>query len=241
MRIDPHSRYRYYNETQIQDARLIIMLRGLDMPLATIRDILAMSDLDRAAAVTAYWEVVESTRSAQRHLAAYVVSVITPDRERTMSVHTREIGEMTYLTECKQVTPEQIPGFIGDSCERLAAVAENFGGWAGPLTTIYRSPVNEDSAGQIENAVPVGQKVRPEDLSAPTNLLIEPAGELAYTRITKAQVQFPQILQAYDEVYAWLTEQDLVPSAPPREIYFPDFPTAAPDEEVCDIAVPFTR
>ncbi len=60
-----------------------------------------------------------------------------------MTVQTRETAEQTYLTELRRVSPQEIPEFIQSSAGRLGAIAARFGGWAGPLTTIYESAVNE--------------------------------------------------------------------------------------------------
>jgi len=71
-----------------------------------------------------------------------------------------------------------------------------------------------------------------------TRVRVEPAQRLAYTRITKAQVEYPQILSAYDADAQWLGTNGLT-AGPPREVYFADFAAAAPTDEVCDIAFPF--
>ncbi|KDN85007.1 MerR family transcriptional regulator [Kitasatospora cheerisanensis] len=41
-RIDPDSGYRYYRPERLATARLIVRLRGLDMPLATVAEVLAL-------------------------------------------------------------------------------------------------------------------------------------------------------------------------------------------------------
>ena len=51
----------------------------------------------------------------------------------------------------------------------------------------------------------------------------EPAHREAYVRIRKAQVEYPQILSAFDAVAQWLAARGLPSSAPPREIYFANF------------------
>jgi hypothetical protein len=56
-------------------------------------------------------------------------------------------------------------------------------------------------------------------------------------RITKAQVEYPQILSAFDAVAHWITSNGLT-AGPPREVYFADFDAAAPTDEVCDVAFP---
>lgn len=239
--VDPTNRYRYYSEEQLLDARLINMLRALDMPLASIRTVLQAEGDERAQLIDAYWTRHEARRWAQHNLAGYVISLVAANKEPDMTVHTRAVPETTYVTETRRVTPPELPDFIRTSTDRLAEIAGRFGGWAGPLTTIIESPVNDDTDGDVRNAVPVRAGVTDHDVEAPTTVLVEDAGEEAYTRITRSQVQYPQILQAYDEVYAWLTEQRLTPRLAPREIYFTDFMAAGPDDEVCDIAVPFSR
>ncbi|HEY1762641.1 MAG TPA: MerR family transcriptional regulator [Acidimicrobiales bacterium] len=40
-RVDGNSGYRYYDVAQLDDARLVAMLRQLELPLATIKDLVA--------------------------------------------------------------------------------------------------------------------------------------------------------------------------------------------------------
>jgi len=56
--------------------------------------------------------------------------------------------------------------------------------------------------------------------------------------LLKAQVEFPQILSAYDGVTAWATSHGLTAAGLPREVYFTDFVWACPTDEVCDVALP---
>jgi DNA-binding transcriptional MerR regulator len=58
----------------------------------------------------------------------------------------------------------------------------------------------------------------------------------AYTTITKAQVRFPDILSAYDAVETWVSQNGHTITGSPREVYFGDFETAAPDDPCVDIA-----
>jgi effector-binding domain-containing protein len=95
--------------------------------------------------------------------------------------------------------------------------------------------VNEDSDGPVEVCVPVDSS-RAESMEAATRT--EPAHREAYTRITKAQVEFPQILSAYDAVAQWVESQGRGTTGSPREVYFADWTAAAPTDEVCDIAFP---
>jgi hypothetical protein len=66
----------------------------------------------------------------------------------------------------------------------------------------------------------------------------EAAHSEAYLRITRAQVEFPQILSAYDAVTQWLGANSHGVAGSPREVYFADFHAAQPTDEVADIAFP---
>jgi effector-binding domain-containing protein len=67
---------------------------------------------------------------------------------------------------------------------------------------------------------------------------VEPAGRLAYTRITKAQVAHPQILAAFEAVEEWLAAEGLKQAGPCREVYFADWDAAGAHDPVCDVAFP---
>lgn len=51
--VDPHSAYRYYRADQVRTATTIALLRGLDVPLPVVREVLAAPDPDAVAAVLA--------------------------------------------------------------------------------------------------------------------------------------------------------------------------------------------
>src|SRR5262249_39573820 len=104
-----------------------------------------------------------------------------------------------------------------------------------PAYAIYHGEVNQESDGPVEVCVPINP---PQGPSTQVPMRREPAHREAYVRITKAQVQYPQILSAFDAVAEWLTAHDMSASAPPREIYFTDFMAAGPTDEVCDVAFP---
>src|ERR1700758_5177176 len=74
--VDPHNGYRYYSEDQIPLAQVIRRLRGLQMPIADIRSVLAAPDSE------------ERNRLIVEHL----------DRLELELAHTREaVGELRDL------------------------------------------------------------------------------------------------------------------------------------------------
>jgi len=52
--IDPCTSYRYYSADQLRTATLVRLMRQMDMPLATIRSVLAASPVDAEAMITNY-------------------------------------------------------------------------------------------------------------------------------------------------------------------------------------------
>ena len=54
-RVDQASGYRYYDVGQVDEARLVVMLRQLDLPLAAIRELLACDPVDAAERIAAHW------------------------------------------------------------------------------------------------------------------------------------------------------------------------------------------
>ena len=59
-------------------------------------------------------------------------------------------------------------------------------------------------------------------------------------RLTRAQAEYPQILTAYDAIFHRAAERGDQWTGPPREVYLGYFPDAAPDEEICDVALPIS-
>ena len=61
-----------------------------------------------------------------------------------------------------------------------------------------------------------------------------------YVTISRAELEYPQILSAFDAVADWITRAGLSQAGPPREVYRRDVDVAAaaPAGPVCDIAFP---
>jgi hypothetical protein len=114
------------------------------------------------------------------------------------------------------------------------ALADRYSAAAGPCVFVYHGRVDEDSDGPVELCVPVVPEIAAK---AGLTTRVEPAHREGYVRLIKAQVEFPQILSAYDAVLAWAHARGNGHGAP-REVYLGDFLAAAPDDEICDVAIP---
>ncbi|MFE2940523.1 MerR family transcriptional regulator [Streptomyces sp. NPDC059255] len=75
-RVDAYTGYRYYEETQLDRARLVAWLRRIGMPLARIRYVCDLRETDADAAardIGAYWIQVEAETAARRDLATFLI------------------------------------------------------------------------------------------------------------------------------------------------------------------------
>jgi DNA-binding transcriptional MerR regulator/effector-binding domain-containing protein len=231
--VDEENGYRRYRESQLETARLVALLRRLDMPLADVAEIVDAPDTERAELVRAYWESVERRAAFQRELVAHLrIRLSGAEGSFDMyEIHERDIPEQLVLTEQRHVRVPELSEWLPDAIGRLVETAEAGGGVAAPVFVIFHGEVNEDSDGPVEVCVPVEQAN-----GSPSR--VEPAHREAYTRITKAQVEYPQILSAYDAVAQWIETEGRSVAGSPREVYFTDWNAAGPTDEVCDIAFP---
>ncbi len=235
--VAPDSGYRWYRADQLAAARLVALLRRLDMPLAQISAVISAPGTVGAALVAAHWAAQEERIAGQRTLATYLRDKLSGQEggSTMFDIHERDVPEQFVLTEQRHVPVGELPGWIEAAMGRLLHAAGAHGGMIAPAFVIYHGEVNEDSDGPVEVCLPIGQ---PTESATGLPTRREPAHHEAYTRITKAQVVYPQILAAYDAVAAWVVAQGRTIDGSPREVYFTNLDAATPTEEACDIAFP---
>ncbi|NBM14573.1 MerR family transcriptional regulator [Streptomyces sp. GC420] len=247
-RVDEDTGYRWYRADQVARARLVALLRQLDMPLARIAELVELPGPRAADELAVYWAGVEQRVAAQKALALHLrerLSGRSPAVDGRFEIATREEAEQTVLTETRHLLAHELPPWIGESLGRLEKAARECGGIAGAPQVLYHSEVSMESDGPAEACVPVADAAAARAWAeahggrGSVTVRTEPAHRLVYTRITKTQVAHPQILSAYEAVERWIGEQGLRTTGPCREIYLPvDWDAAGPDDEVCDIAWP---
>jgi DNA-binding transcriptional MerR regulator len=246
-RVDEVSGYRYYRASQVERARLVALLRQLDMPLARIAELVEADRTVAAALLAAYWTDVETRIAGQRALAEYLrarLSGRSSEMYGTFVVETVEVPEQVLITETRHTLADELPAWIGASLGRLEAAAEECGGGSGAPFVVYHSEVSMESDGPAESCVPVADEAAArawaerQGRARQTAVRVEPARRLAYTRITKAQVAYPQIQAAFEAVEQWVAGQGLRYAGPCREVYFADWEAAGPGDAVCDVAFP---
>ncbi|MFF5305363.1 MerR family transcriptional regulator [Streptomyces sp. NPDC013161] len=245
--VDEVSGYRYYRADQVERARLVALLRQLDMPLARIASVVEADGSDAADLLAAYWTDVETRVAGQRTLAEYLrarLSGRSSEMYGQFVVETVEVPEQVLITETRHTLADELPAWIPASLGRLEAAAEECGGVSAAPFVVYHAEVSTESDGPAEACVPVADEAAARAWAArqgrarQTSVRVEPARTLAYTRITKAQVAHPQILAAFEAVEQWVAAEGLRYAGPCREVYFAEWGAAGPGDPVCDVAFP---
>ncbi|MEU1187685.1 MerR family transcriptional regulator [Streptomyces sp. NPDC005859] len=250
--IDEASGYRYYRADQVERARLVAMLRQLDMPLARIAEVVETTDGPESGdLLAAYWGDVETRFAAQRTLAAYLrarLSGRSSEMYEKFEVQLVDVPERVVVTETRHTLADELPVWIPASLGRLEEAAGECGGVVGAPYIVYYSAVSMESDGPVESCVPVADEAGARAWAAAAQgrgrqfrARVEPARRLAYTRITKAQVAHPQILAPYEAVEAWMKREGWDYDGPCREVYFADWDAAGAEDPVCDVAFPVKR
>lgn len=252
-RVDQDSGYRYYDITQLEDARLIAMLRQLDVPLADVRELLACTREDAAARIAQHWRRTEAHHGSRRDLATYLINQLSGKKSIMYEVSTRDIPERTVLSLKRNV---DWPGAWAFGKEFIAIIRERplpkIPGRQGAMFSIYWGLVNDDSDGPIEWCWPV-----PADEAAALaphypelTLRTEPAHQEAFVTIAAvgegAGASWQLASEALD---AWRIEQGITEDGlaiTPEDLgiritYLASGPaseTSVPDD-YADFAVPF--
>jgi DNA-binding transcriptional MerR regulator len=157
-RVDQASGYRYYDTAQLEDARLVLMLRQLQLPLAAVRELLACDPAEAAKRIAEHWRDAEAAHDARRELADYLVSRLSGKKPVMYEVATREMPERSLLCLKRNVDNQ---GQWAFGKEFIAIMRERplpkIEGREGAAFCIQWGWVSDDSDGPVEWCKPVPQ------------------------------------------------------------------------------------
>ena len=162
-----------------------------------------------------------------------------------MDIQTRTVPERTLAVIGKELYQPELDPFIMEAFSTLFQHAEAHPGLRALTTTpesptyvLYHGTVTPDQSALVEVCIVVAPDARPVP---GISLRVEPAHEEAYATLTKAQIEFPDILSAYDSVASWVMAHGaMIESLPSREVYFTDVLESRDDQPVCDVAFPYS-
>jgi DNA-binding transcriptional MerR regulator len=255
-RVERDSGYRYYDVAQLEDARLIAMLRQLGFALATIKELLVCEPVDAAQQIEQYWREVESAHDARRELADYLVNRLSGKKSVMYEVATREIPERSVLCLKRHVDPQGAwalgKEFIAILRERPLPKME---GREGAMFSIYWGEVSADSDGPVEWCKPIPEADAQTLATQYPELTLrsEPAHREAYVELPNDALpngagEQPGVhwQLASEALHAWGEEQGVSaedlerqPDLGVRITYLSSGPVTPTSAPYCDFAVPF--
>jgi DNA-binding transcriptional MerR regulator len=254
-RVDELSGYRYYSDAQLESARLIATLRQVGIPLAAVKELLALDQAELAARVTELWRQAERRHAGQRELVSSLVDRLTGRNwvmnDITYEVMTREMPERSLLCLKRNVDESGLWGF---GKEFVALVRDprlpRLAGIDGAAFCIYWGQVNADSDGPVEWCRPV-PAADAEALAAQfpeLTLRVEPAHREAYVDLGPGgQIDSAQWQLTGEALQRWRDDQGIDPAGltlTPENLgvritYVATPPITESSVPDCDFAVPF--
>jgi DNA-binding transcriptional MerR regulator len=235
--VDGNSAYRFYAEDQVERARLVGLLRRLDMPLSVISSVLDAGPADAAQAIAVYWEQVEAATAERRALVRYLQETLLGKDVTMYTVETRRMPDRTLLALSRHVTLDEAEEFFSDAIARLRAAGRGVEGIGGCPFLVFYGEVSADSDGPVELCRPVAPGTHGQ-AGSDIQARIERAHDEAYIRLPKKDMSWPAMLPAHDALQHWVAGQRREPTGPPRQVLIADQRTAGPDTLVCDLTIP---
>jgi DNA-binding transcriptional MerR regulator len=217
--VDPSSGYRYYARTQIRDAMVIGLLRGLDVSLPALAAVLSGDDEARAAVLAGERDRLEREALRKRR------TVLALERLLADGLLTQDV---TLIRQpARALVVAETVGTSDDIGAATARCLECFlaSGFpvSGPLWGVF--PVDLD--GPIRIAVGAEGTTVPPGL-VPRRL----AASMAV--VTTFAGPYEHLTLAYQAIFAWIYEHGLDPLGTAYEAYL----TSPPDEPVTRLVVP---
>ncbi|WP_433045712.1 MerR family transcriptional regulator [Dactylosporangium sp. CS-033363] len=151
--VDPDTGHRRYEPSQVGDAHLIRRLRGLDMPLAEIRTVLAAPG-SRADALTRHLDRMEAELARTRDVVASLRRLL--DATPPITVLYRSHAPVPALHIAGRVAREGVAAWCGSSFGELFGTLAALGADpAGPAGCTYSTEFFEQDEGEVVAFVPV--------------------------------------------------------------------------------------
>ena len=219
--IDPWSGYRYYGVDQLARARMIRNLRDMDMPLATIRQVLAALETSPAHAETLVREYASMRERQIEQVRAQVQLFIRIIQQETIpmafEVNVKKMPSQQVASLTRHTKVNKLDTTIAESLSTLRAFLQrqHITAKDAPFG-IFHGEINEQDDGPLEICLPADGDLKGEGDVEVKQLA---GGEAACVMTVGAQTDFPAILGAYDAAADWIQKNGYQMAESPREVW----------------------
>ncbi|WCC79898.1 GyrI-like domain-containing protein [Cutibacterium equinum] len=154
-------------------------------------------------------------------------------------VKIRQVDACHVISMTRVVSIDELDPFMDEAFKALERFAPGDPalGKDSPFV-FYHDGLTADHDGTVEVCQPIqgsiDDSVLPEDVTVRT---VEAHRE-AWVTVTKAELEYPDIDEIYDDFEAWLEEAGMVRNGAPREVYWANWDTTGMEEPVCDVCFP---
>jgi DNA-binding transcriptional MerR regulator len=212
--IDPATGYRYYSEQQIPTAQVIRRLRGLQMPIAEVKAVLAARDSDaRNRLIVAHLDRLES-EMARTNAAVGELRDLLERSAAPRAIEHRTVPPTQALAIQQMVDREDILSWWQGALGELHAILRSQRiAPTGPPGGIYASEIFEHGRGSATVFVPASGTI---PAVGRVESLLVPAAELAVARHHGSPAH---IDLTYGELGAYVIRHEISVDGPLREYY----------------------
>jgi DNA-binding transcriptional MerR regulator len=230
--VDAASGYRYFDRAQAPAAIAIALLRSLDVPLGTIRELLAAPSEARLGAVLERERARRARELARAESALRAIErLVGAGTVFPYDVTLRDDPAVTVLAVEGTTRPDLHvsfgEGLVRELLARFARLAREP---AGPVMCLL-PPAAEDAIVLRMCAAIVDPPVAAEVVRLP-------AASMAVARHTGP---YEEIGLADHALHAWAEEHGFDPAGPLREVYLNDPAETPPEALETDVLLPLTR
>jgi DNA-binding transcriptional MerR regulator len=211
-RVDPATGYRYYRPDQAREAITIGLLRSIDLPLPTIREVLAGN---ARAALETQRERIDRDRTRAEHAITILDHYLEAGATLTEDIAVR-LEPASRLASQRLIIPahSEVAATAQAFVDLTKALDEAGCPWDQPVLTLLH-----DAGEHLTIDVAVGFTDDPARLPAPTRHLELAAGPVVET-LHHGPYEAAGI--AHAAIHAWVQEHGHRPAGPFREIYLND-------------------
>ena len=154
-------------------------------------------------------------------------------------VNIREVDACRIISMTRVVSIDDLGPFIEEAFEVLERLVPGYPalGKTFPFV-IYHDGLTAEHDGTVEVCQPFQGTIEDSVLPCGVAVRIVNAHREAWVTVTKAELEYPDIDEIYDDFDTWLEKAGLVRNAATREVYWADWDTTGMEEPVCDVCFP---
>ena len=154
-------------------------------------------------------------------------------------VKIREVEACRVISMTRVVSIDELDPFMDEAFKALERLAPGDPTLdkASPFV-IYHDGLTAEKNGTVEVCQPIQGSI--DDSVLPGNVTVRTVDthREAWVTVTKAELEYHDIDEIYDDLDAWLEEAGMVRTDAPREVYWANWDTTGMEDPVCDVCFP---